>query len=106
MTLFANRYPAGKSGIAQVQAGSDSLHQRLGITGLVTAHSMNEKNSQRAACGSEARSGSIESFKIVIESSDGKHGASSEQANRRNRQKQATNSPCTKRLARCHNIKF
>src|SRR6516225_9458654 len=106
MTLFANGYPARRSGTAQVQAGGDSLHQWLGITGCVMTHSVNQKNAQRAACGIRARSGSIKPIEIVLESSDGKHGAASEQANRGKRQKEPTNSPCTKGLGRCHEVKF
>src|SRR5207244_2480517 len=106
MTLFANRYSARRSGIAQIQAGGDSLHHWLRITGLVMTHSVNEKNAQRAACGIRPRSGSIKPIEIIIESSDGKHSAGSEQANRSQTQNEATHSPCTKSLARCHDIKF
>ena len=71
--------------IAQIQAGGDCLHHWLRITGLVMTHSVNEKNAQRAACGIRPRRGSVKSFETIIELSDGKHSAASEQANRSQR---------------------
>src|SRR5947208_17192057 len=69
-------------------------------------HSVDEKDAQRAACGFCARSGSIKPVKIILESSNRKQGAISEQANRDKRQQEAANTSCTKTPGSCHEVKF
>src|SRR5262249_23656814 len=50
-------------------------------------------------------SGSIKTVEIVLETSNGKHGAVIQDENRSETQKEATDSTSTKSLRRCHSLR-